>query len=104
MGAIDSLDEVLNKRGGPFTNEDESRLMACTAQISIALENAKLFADVQNMKNCNESMLESMSSGVLILDDAEKIVTCNAGGLRILHLKEDPPGGEWNGVWVMTEK
>ena len=84
-GAIIGVTQVLNKRGGPFTAEDESRLKAFTAQISIALENAKLFADVQNMKNYNESVLESMSSGVLTLDDAEKIVTCNAAGLRILR-------------------
>jgi adenylate cyclase len=85
-GKIIGVTQVLNKRGGPFTNEDESRLKAFTAQISIALENAKLFSDVQNMKNYNESMLESMSSGVLTLDDAEKIVTCNAAGLRILQV------------------
>ncbi len=85
-GRIIGVTQVLNKRGGPFTNEDESRLKAFTAQISIALENAKLFADVQNMKNYNESMLESMSSGVLTLDETEKIVTCNAAGLRILHV------------------
>ena len=84
-GAIIGVTQVLNKRGGPFTAEDESRLKAFTAQISIALENAKLFADVQNMKDYNESVLESMSSGVLTLDDAEKIVTCNAAGLRILR-------------------
>src|SRR3546814_8875797 len=34
--------QVLNKRGGAFTDEDESRLKAFTAQVSIALENAKL--------------------------------------------------------------
>ena len=39
--------QVLNKRGGPFTGEDESRLKAFTAQIAIGLENAKLFDDVQ---------------------------------------------------------
>ncbi len=83
-GRIIGVTQVLNKHGGPFTNEDESRLKAFTAQISFALENAKLFADTQDMKNYNESMLESMSSGVLTLDDAKKIVTCNAGGLHIL--------------------
>ena len=72
--------QVLNKRGGPFTGEDESRLKAFTAQIAIALENAKLFDDVQNMKNYNESMLESMSSGVITLDEDGQIVTCNAAG------------------------
>ncbi|MBI3045530.1 MAG: GAF domain-containing protein [Betaproteobacteria bacterium] len=85
-GKIIGVTQVLNKRGGPFTNEDESRLRAFTAQVSIALENAKLFSDVQTMKNYNESMLESMSSGVVTLDDAERIVTCNAAGLRIMRV------------------
>ena len=41
--------QVLNKRGGPFNDEDESRLKAFTGQVSIALQNAALFNDVQNM-------------------------------------------------------
>ena len=85
-GKVIGVTQVLNKRGGPFTGEDESRLRAFTAQISIALENAKLFADVQNMKNYNEAMLESMSNAVITLDEAEKIATCNAAGLRILKV------------------
>ena len=87
-GNIIGVTQVLNKHGGPFTAEDESRLKAFTAQISIALENAKLFADVQNMKNYNESMLESMPSGVLTLDEAEKIVTCNVAGMHIMQADE----------------
>jgi adenylate cyclase len=86
LGKVIGVTQVLNKRGGPFTGEDESRLRAFTAQISIALENAKLFADVQNMKNYNEAMLESMSNAVITLDEAEKIATCNAAGLRILRV------------------
>ncbi len=85
-GKVIGVTQVLNKRGGPFTAEDESRLRAFTAQISIALENAKLFADVQNMKNYSEAMLESMSNGVLTLDDSGRIATCNAAGLRILRV------------------
>jgi adenylate cyclase len=84
-GTVIGVTQVLNKRGGPFTAEDESRLRAFTAQISIALENAKLFADVQNMKNYSEAMLESMSNGVITLDEHGTIVTCNAAGLRILR-------------------
>ena len=86
-GKTIGVTQVLNKRGGPFSGEDESRLRAFTAQISIALENAKLFADVQNMKNYNEAMLESMSNGVLTLDAQERIVTCNAAGARILRVR-----------------
>ncbi|MBS4097024.1 MAG: GAF domain-containing protein [Sulfuricella sp.] len=87
-GKIIGVTQVLNKRGGTFTNEDEARLRAFTAQVSIALENAKLFADVQNMKNYNEAMLESMSNGLITLDEAESIATCNAAGLNILKVAE----------------
>jgi len=81
--------QLLNKRRGPFTEDDESRLKTFTAQVSIALENAKLFDDVQNMKNRNESMLQSMSSGVITLKEDGKIETCNAAGLRILKVKAE---------------
>ena len=85
QGKTIGVTQVLNKRSGPFTAEDESRLKAFTGQVAIALENAKLFDDVQKIKNYNESMLQSMSNGVLTLDENGKIVTCNASGCRILR-------------------
>lgn len=84
-GVTIGVTQVLNKRGGTFNVEDETRLKAFTAQIAICLENAKLFDDVQNIKNYNESMLESMSNGVLTIDIKGKVVTCNAAGLRIMR-------------------
>ena len=86
-GKCIGVTQVLNKKGGPFTDEDEQRLKAFTAQISIGLENAKLFSDVQNMKNYNESMLESMSNAVVTTDEDGKIVTCNRSGYRIMQLE-----------------
>ena len=88
-GKTIGVTQVLNKRGGPFTREDESRLKAFTAQVSIALENAKLFDDVQNMKNYSEGMLESMSNGVITLSEDGKIVTCNSAGLRIMQVASE---------------
>ena len=80
--------QVLNKKGGPFTDEDEARVRAFTSQIAIGLENATLFEDVQNMKNYNESMLESMSNGVVTVNEDGAILTCNAAGLRIMKVDE----------------
>ncbi|MBF0457545.1 MAG: GAF domain-containing protein [Nitrospirae bacterium] len=99
QGKVIGVTQVLNKRGGPFTDEDESRLKAFTAQISIALENAKLFNDIQNMKNYNESMLQSMSNGVITLDEEGKIITCNASGLRILKTDIDEIIGKETGTF-----
>ena len=85
-GAVIGVTQVLNKRGGAFNDGDEARLKAFTSQISIGIENAKLFDDVQTIKNYNESILESMSNGVITLAGDGKIVTCNAAGLKILQV------------------
>ena len=63
------LTQALNKIGGPFTEEDEGRIQAFTAQISVGLENAKMFNDMQAVKNYNEAMLQSMSNGVITVDE-----------------------------------
>ena len=84
-GKVIGVTQTLNKHGGPFTDEDESRLKAFTAQVAIALENAKLFDDVQQMKDYNDAVLESMTNGVLTVDDEGYIVTCNKAGLQILR-------------------
>jgi adenylate cyclase len=80
--------QVLNKKGGTFSDEDEQRLKAFTAQISISLQNSKLFDDVQRIKNYNESMLQSMSNGVITMDPKGLVVTCNSAALRIWGLNE----------------
>ena len=84
-GQMIGATQALNKRGGPFTVEDEQRLKAFTAQVSIALENAKLFDDVQRVKNYNDAVLESMSNGVITLDAAGAVVTCNTAAAEILR-------------------
>jgi len=88
-GEIIGVSQVLNKKGGPFTDEDESRLRAFTTQVAISLENSKLFDDVQNMKNYSDGMLQSMSNGVITLDEEGTIVTCNAAGLKIMSVTEE---------------
>ncbi|MBL6945395.1 MAG: GAF domain-containing protein [Rhodospirillales bacterium] len=109
-GKMIGVTQVLNKRGGPFTGEDESRLKAFTAQVAIALENAKLFEDVQNMKNYADSMLESMSSGVITLDEDANIITCNAAGHRIMKVEDadviDHPASDYfsgKNDWVLEK-
>ena len=79
--------QALNKKGGGFTAEDESRLKAFTQQVAIALENAKLFEDVAKERAYNHSMLTSMSNAVITIDDEGKIITCNKAGLKILRIR-----------------
>ena len=95
MPLLDRLSEpigvmqVLNKVGGPFTALDETRLRAFCAQAAVALENAKLFHDVLELKNYNESILRSLSNGVVTLDGKLMITKVNDAGIRILGHDED---------------
>lgn len=85
-GKTIGVSQVLNKRGGSFNSEDEKRLGAFTSQISMGIENAKLFDDVQNQKNYSESILSSMHDAVLTLDEEGVVKTCNSAGLRIFKV------------------
>ena len=80
--------EILNKKEGPFSATDQRRLAALCAQAAVSIENAQLFEDVSNSRNYNESILRSMSNGVLTLDAANTISKVNPSALRILRRPE----------------
>jgi adenylate cyclase len=106
-GECIGVTQALNKHGGRFTAKDETRLAAFTAQIAIALENAKLFEDVLNERNYNEGILRSTTDGIVTLDADDRILTANDAALRILKqgradLIGHPLGELFNGPnnWV----
>ncbi|MBI3045915.1 MAG: GAF domain-containing protein [Betaproteobacteria bacterium] len=76
--------EILNKKGGPFTFGDQRRLAAFCAQAAVSIENAQLFEEVRNARNYNESILRSMSNGVVTLDAGDVISKVNESALRLL--------------------
>jgi adenylate cyclase len=88
-GKAIGVSQVLNKRGGSFNTEDEKRLAAFTSQISMGIENAKLFDDVQSQMNYSQSILSSMHDAVLTFDESFIIKTCNPAGLRILKIPNE---------------
>ncbi|MFN3260078.1 MAG: GAF domain-containing protein [Pikeienuella sp.] len=94
QGKVIGVTQVLNKHGGPFDGEDESRLKAFTAQIAIGLENAKLFSDVQMMKNYTDAMLQSMTNGVITVDRDMTVRTCNAAAARLMGRTPEKVVGE----------
>ena len=88
-GKTIGVSQVLNKRGGSFNAEDEKRLAAFTSQISMGIENAKLFDDVQSQMNYSQSILSSMHDAVLTFDEQGTVKTCNPAGLRILKVPHE---------------
>ncbi|MFQ5904526.1 MAG: GAF domain-containing protein, partial [Candidatus Binatia bacterium] len=83
LGAV----QVLNKKDGVFTAEDEELLSALGAQAAVALDNSNLFEEVLDIKNYNESILRDMATGVVTLDEDGKATTINPAAERIFAIK-----------------
>ena len=86
--------QVLNKKEGHFTRDDEELLRAVGSQAVIAIQNASLFDQVVQMKNYNESILRSMATGVVALDLYGNISSANPAAERILGFENGLPIGE----------
>jgi adenylate cyclase len=82
--------QALNREGrDAFTKADLSRMKAFSAQAAIALDNATLFSEVVTARNFNESILQSMSSGVITFEEGNKFVRLNDAASRILMLSKE---------------
>src|SRR5262249_14944263 len=87
-GAIIGVVQVLNKIGGPFTRGDEELLDALASQVSGALENAQLFEETVYLKNYNESVLNSMATGVISVGVEGQVATHNPAAARIFRFED----------------
>jgi len=99
-GVATGVLEVINKRTGRFTGADERRQQAFGKQITSALHNAQLFTDVLALKNYADSILKSLSDGVVTLDRDFNVVGLNEAPRRILcvpqgHMIEGPADRLW---------
>ena len=72
----------------PFDENDLELLTAFSNQASVALENAKLFRDIQKEKQFNESILNSIATGLLTLNNLGEIDSVNPSGEKILMKPE----------------
>ena len=76
--------QALNPAGGATFGEDEvERMHAFAAQAAIAIDNATLFSEAVVARNYSESILASMSSGVVTLDRDLRITTLNRAACEI---------------------
>ncbi len=96
--------------GGVFKDSDLARMSAFAAQAAVAIENATLFSEVATERNYNDSILRSMSSGVVTLDREASVVKLNEAACAILGV--DPKAAAepetqraWaaNNPWLSSE-
>lgn len=83
-------------REGLFTEKDRRLLSAFANQAAVALENAMLFASIQNtldevteLKTLMEDVFASIASGVITTDAADEITLCNNAAAMILGISSE---------------
>ncbi|HMQ29317.1 MAG TPA: GAF domain-containing sensor histidine kinase [Chloroflexaceae bacterium] len=81
--------ELLNKRDGPFGEEEAGRLMRMAATIGVAIENARLFQTVTTVRDRLEAILNSTNDGILMADMRDVVVTANPEAARLLQVRRD---------------
>ena len=72
-----------------FDGSDITRLTAFAAQAAIAIDNARLFSEVVTERNYSNSILGSMSSGVITIAAGTGLAKLNAAARRILRAPDD---------------
>ncbi len=102
-GKIIGVTQVLNKKGGAFSRQDERKLRSFSAQATIAIENAKLFNEVLNANNYSESILRSLSNGVISVNNMRRIEKANTVALRILGAEESQVIGKYADIFFTGE-
>jgi adenylate cyclase len=90
--------QALNRLNGQFTAVDAERLRAFAAQASVALVNAELFADLDRARRYTESVLASLSNGVITLDAEGRIAKANPVALDVLDLEAHCVGKEFGAL------
>ena len=103
--------QALNRQEGvSFSAGEVERMSAFAAQAAIAIENATLFNQVASERNYNESILRSMSSGVITLDREARVAKLNAAACTILGVSEEVASGagahlllSGRNAWLMDE-
>jgi len=89
------------RSGEPYSSDDLDFLDAVASQSSLALENVRLFANLQDtldqtleMKNLMDDIFQSMSSGVITTDQQRMITAFNQAAERILGIPIDEIMGQ----------
>ncbi|MEY2540938.1 MAG: hypothetical protein QOI22_540 [Verrucomicrobiota bacterium] len=76
--------------GRIYGSVEQNALQVLSGQLAVAIENARLFTEVQNAKIYNETLLENLTTGVIAAGPEERITVFNneAGQITELNPRE----------------
>ncbi|MCK5380736.1 MAG: ATP-binding protein [Candidatus Latescibacteria bacterium] len=91
LGVLGVLDKEIREGGGVigFTEKDERLAYSFGNQAGVAVANARLYKNILDVKNYSQSILASLSSGVISTDLEGRIESINRSAQRILEAEGD---------------
>jgi adenylate cyclase len=90
--------EVLNRKSGLFSPQDQEFMTLLGRQSAIAYQNLLLLDEVSNTKMLLESLLVNLSGGLVAMDLQNKITILNPAAASIFHL----PAASYEGKPIST--
>ncbi len=78
--------EAVNKRDSDFEDIDRVVLSNVGALIAVSMENIELYDEVIQIKNYYMNIIENMPGGLIVMDKAGTIMSCNKTACGILGL------------------
>ncbi len=81
--------QAINKHENNFNSDDLDILTGFASQIRIAIENAKLFDQIQGMKNHLDILVQNLDNGIITIDGSLKINTVNHTFNEMFGLKKN---------------
>ena len=79
--------EFLNRRGGPFAAADLELISMVGREIGIAFENVRLFERLEESRAIAEAIVNSLVSGVLVMDRQFRLREMNPAAQKLLLLR-----------------
>jgi adenylate cyclase len=83
--------ELINKRSGPFTEDDLAFVQAACSACAIALRAIRLESTVDKVTAHNASILDNLGGGFVAVDIHGRVMLCNPAAKKILGLHPDLP-------------
>ena len=102
-GRLIGVVEAINKElGKDFSESDREAFEIFASQSAIAIENARLFSDVVREKVKLNTVFGEMSEGVMLLDEAGRLLMLNQAAARFVGLSVEEAVGKTFGPDVFN--
>lgn len=92
---LEGVLEIASTQPRPFDAGEEQLLQLFGHQLGVALENARLLANLQRERNLLGSILAQMADGVLVVGAEGRVLLANAAAHALLGVQQGEPLPSW---------